>query len=424
VFLTGLALFTLSSFACGLAPNGGLLLLARVVQGAGAACMAPASMALVINAFAPEQRGTALGVWSGVSATALALGPVIGGFLTTFATWHWVFFVNVPVGVAGILATLAFVPESRVEAGSHRLDISGVVTSVVFLVLVTLVLGETHSWDALELGVTGAVALAALVAFLMRERRAAAPMIDLALFRNSTFSGANFVGLATSLSMTSGLFFLSLYMQQVRAADAMTAGLMFMPWFVPLVVIAPVAGELTDKLGPRWLVVGGMLLMAGSFLWLSRVGVSSSLPAMMVALAVAGVGISLVGPASTTAALSSVPPAESGAAAGILNTARQVGGALGLGAVGAIQAAVTAGQLARGATSTAGFAAGIDAAFSVVAAIALVAGIVASFSIHQHRELEEQEHHHVLHVFPGHMHRRHFRWGKPYGAATPALQTN
>src|SRR5215510_12027450 len=202
IFVVGLTIFTLSSLACGMAGSGEVLIGARIVQGVGAALMNPATLSIITATFPPEQRGAAIGIWAGVSALALAIGPLVGGLLTEHASWNWIFFVNVPVGILGIAASFLLIDESR-DSTHERLDLPGLATSSVGLFALTygLIEANAYGWGSTRIVGAFVVAAVSLVAFVMLERRQRAPMLDLALFRNRTYVGANLVMLLVALAM-------------------------------------------------------------------------------------------------------------------------------------------------------------------------------------------------------------------------------
>src|SRR6478672_12183427 len=209
IFVIGLIIFTASSLGCGLANSAGLLIGARVVQGLGAALMNPATLSIIVATFPPRQRGTAIGVWAGVSAMALAIGPLIGGILTEQINWSWIFFINVPVGIAGIVVSRLFITESRDESKEQRLDLPGLISSAVGLFGLTyaLIEGNNYGWGSGRILASFVVAAVGLVTFVVLEHRQRVPMLDLSLFKNSTFSGANVTMLLVALAMFGVFFF-------------------------------------------------------------------------------------------------------------------------------------------------------------------------------------------------------------------------
>ena len=263
IFMVGLAVFTGASLACGLAPNGGFLIGARVVQGLGGALMNPATLSIITATFPPRQRGTAIGIWAGVSAMALAIGPLVGGLLTEHVNWNWIFFINVPIGIAGLLAIPLFIDESRDTSHEQRPDVPGLIASAIGLFALTYAFIEANNygWTSARILGSFAVAAVALVTFGLLERHQRLPMLNLALFRNRTFSGANTAMLFIGLAMFGTFFYVSLYMQNVLGYSPTQAGASFLPMTLLIVVAAPQAGKLSDRFGSRWLVGGGMTLL-------------------------------------------------------------------------------------------------------------------------------------------------------------------
>jgi EmrB/QacA subfamily drug resistance transporter len=363
MFVVGLAVFTLSSLACGLAPGAGFLIGARVVQGAGSALMNPSTLSIISATFPPRQRGMAIGIWAGVSALALAIGPLVGGLITEHMNWNWIFFINVPVGAVGMLVARIVIRESKDTSHEQRLDLPGLLSSGAGLFALTYALIEANNrgWTSTEILALFVVAAAGLGAFVLLERHQRIPMLDLSLFRNGTFAGANSVMLLVSLAMFGVFFFISLYMQNVLGYSATQAGATFLPMTVLIVVVAPIAGRITDRVGSRWLVATGMLLVSGSLLLFARLQVNSSFWDLLPALLIGGVGMAMSMSPTTATAMSAVPVDKAGVGSAVLNSMRQVGGSLGI-----------------------EFVHGLHHALLVSAAIAFAASIVAVSTI-RHR---------------------------------------
>jgi EmrB/QacA subfamily drug resistance transporter len=340
IFIVGLAIFTLSSLACGLAGSGELLIGARVVQGAGAALMNPATLSIIAATFPPRQRGTAIGIWAGTAALALALGPLVGGLLTEHISWNWIFFVNVPIGVIAIAASLILIPESRDESAEQRLDLPGLATSGLGLFAVTygLIEANTYGWTSARIVGAFVVGVVMLVAFVLLERHQRIPMLDLALFKNSTFVGANLAVLLVALAMFGVFFFVSLYMQGVLGYSAVQAGAAFLPMTILIMFVAPIAGRSTDRFGSRWLITIGMILLAIQLLYFSRLGVEESYWHIFPAMIIGGFGMAMVMTPSAAAAVRALPVDKSGVGSAVLNAFRQVGGSTGIALMGAIMA--------------------------------------------------------------------------------------
>jgi EmrB/QacA subfamily drug resistance transporter len=392
VFISGLAIFTASSLACGLATSGEMLIAARTVQGVGAALMMPATLSIISATFPVHQRGLAIGIWAGVSAMALAIGPLVGGLLTQHIDWGWIFFINVPVGVLAIIASGFLIRESRDTSAEQRLDLPGLVTSGVALFALTFALIEAndYGWTSPAILSLFAVAGIAFVAFVLLELHQRAPMLDLSLFRSGTFAGANIVVLLVFLAMFGVFFFVSLYVQGILGYSAVQAGALFLPMTVLIMLVAPVAGKLSDRVGSRWLIVGGMMLLTVHLLLLSTLDVDSTFWNILPALILGGLGMSLTMTPATAAAIGSVPVAKAGIGSGVLNTFRQVGGALGIAVIGAI----VASQISI-APGTPGFPEqfmdGFSTALRVAAAIAFTGAVAAAVLIRRYRHVEAAE---------------------------------
>jgi EmrB/QacA subfamily drug resistance transporter len=380
LFVVGIAVFTLASLACGLATTGDMLIAARVAQGAGAALMNPATLSIIAATFPPRERGTAIGIWAGVSALALAIGPLVGGLLTDHASWHWIFFVNVPVGILGIAASFLLIDESR-DPTHERLDLPGLVTSAIGLFALTYGLIEANSYGWGSARIVGAFAVAAvsLASFVALERRQRAPMLDLTLFRNRTYVGANLVVLFVALAMFGVFFFVSLYMQNVLGFSAVQTGAAFLPMTILIILVAPQAGRLSDRWGSRGLMTAGMLLVSAQLLYFSRLGADSTFWTLLPGLVLGGVGMAMTMTPSAAAATRAVPVAKAGVGAAVLNACRQVGGSVGIALMGAIMAS----QLATPPTIES-FMRGFERSLLVAAGIALAGAFLAAWLIRPH----------------------------------------
>ena len=387
MFVAGLAIFTAASLACGLADGPEMLIGARVVQGVGAALMNPATLSIITATFPARQRGTAIGIWAGVSALALAIGPLVGGLLAEHVSWSWIFFVNVPVGVIAIVAAYLFIDESKDTSHGQRPDVPGLVTSAVGLFALTYALIEanSHGWGSARILGAFAIAAVALVTFVVLELAQRRPMLDLRLFRNATFSGANAAMLLVALAMFGVFFYVSLYIQQILGYSPVEAGASFLPATLLIAFLAPIVGKQSDRIGSRWLTGAGMLLAAVSLLIFSRLGTSSSYWEILPGLVFLGIGMALVMTPTTAAAMSSVPRDQAGVGSAVLNSMRQVGGSLGIAITGAIVAHVTSTSLAAGDTQPVAFVHGFQRGLEVAAAIALLGAVVAVVSMRGHR---------------------------------------
>ena len=380
VFIIGIVVFTLASLLCGLAGSSEMLIGARILQGAGAALMNPATLSIIAATFPPRERGTAIGIWAGTSALALAIGPLVGGLITEHISWNWIFFVNVPVGAVGIVASLLFIDESRDETHAS-LDLPGLATSALGLFALTYGLIEANTYGWTSARILGAFVLAAvsLGSFLVIERRRRDPMLPLELFRNSTYTGANLVVLLVALAMFGVFFFVSLYMQNILGYSAVQAGAAFLPLTVLIILVAPIAGRTSDRIGSRGLMTAGMVLVSTQLVLTAAVGVIALgvLPGMLIG----GVGMALTMTPSAAAATRGVPVDKAGVGSAVLNSARQVGGTMGVAILGAIMASEIGGEQTPEA-----FMRGFERALLVAAGIAIVGAVVAYALVRPHEE--------------------------------------
>jgi EmrB/QacA subfamily drug resistance transporter len=385
MFVAGLVVFTASSLACGLAGSASVLIGARVVQGLGAALMNPATLSIITVTFPPKQRGTAIGIWAGISALALAIGPLVGGLITERVNWNWIFFINVPIGAVGIAAAYAFISESRDTSRVQRPDIPGLASSALglFSLSYALIESNTYGWGSGRILGAFAVAAVALGSFIVLETRQRLPMLDLSLFRNPVFSGANTVMLLVGLAMFGVLFYVSLFVQEILGYSPIQAGASFLPWTALIVLLAPMAGRLSDKLGSRGLVGFGMTVLAGSLFLFSRMGGHASFWSLLPAMLLGGVGMSATMAPVTSTAMASVPRDKAGVGSAVLNSMRQVGGSLGIAVMGAIvaaSAATTSGKLGIHPDRSA-FLRGFHHALEVGTAIALAGAVVGVLTL-------------------------------------------
>lgn len=374
IFVVGIVLFTLASLACGLSDSGTMLIVARIAQGVGASLMSPASLSIITATFPPRQRGTAIGVWAGVSAMALAIGPLTGGLLTEHLSWHWIFFINVPVGIAGVVASYLLIDESRDESAVQAFDVPGLATSALGLFALTygLIEANSYGWGSPRILAAFAIAAVSLIAFVLLERHQRVPMLDLALFGSRTYVGANVVLLLVALAMFGVFFFVSIYMQTILGYSPTQAGAAFLPMTLLIIVLAPQAGRIADRIGSRVLMTGGMALVGTHLLLLSTLDADSSFWNLLPAFLIGGVGMSATMTPATAAAMKAVPRDKAGVGSAVLNAFRQVGGSIGVALMGAIMAA-----RATTPPSTTGFIDGLHAALLVAAGIAFAGAMVA-----------------------------------------------
>jgi EmrB/QacA subfamily drug resistance transporter len=339
IFIIGLALFTLSSLACGLSPSVGFLIGFRAIQGLGGAMMMPNTLSIIANVFPPEERGKAMGFWGAVSGFSLAIGPSLGGVLVDAASWRWIFFINVPIGIILLGMALKFVPESTDPGSVKQIDYPGVavLTGSLFCLTFALIEGQKYGWTSgLILGLFAATVVG-LAAFVLIQRRQLQPLMQLSLFRNRTYSVTNVVGLILSFAMMGVFFLLPVFLQAILGYSAIKAGLVMTPLAAVVIVSSPSAGTLSDRIGPKWLMFSGMLVTAvGFYLTMRAMVADASWTGLVLPFAVSGFGIGMVMPVMTSAVMGSVPVEKAGQASGVISSMRQIGSVLGIAVMGAV----------------------------------------------------------------------------------------
>ncbi|MGA2321703.1 MAG: MFS transporter [Solirubrobacteraceae bacterium] len=348
VFITGLFVFTGASALCGLSTSPLMLNLARAVQGTGGAMMFATSLALIAQAFHGRARGTAFGVFGAVTGAAVAVGPVLGGVITSGIGWKWIFFVNVPIGAIAVFVTLTQVADSR-DPNAKGVDWAGLLTfsASLFLLVYALVQGNEKGWGSTEIVSLLIAAALLLVAFVLVEQVQRRPMLDLALFRRPAFAGASLVAFALSGSFFAMFLYLTLYIQDVLGYSPLQAGLRFLPTTLLSFAVAPVAGRLSVRVPVRLLLGSGLVLVGAGLLTFTTLDASSRWTVLIPGFVLAGAGVGLVNPPLASAAIGVVPHERSGMASGINSTFRQVGIATGIAGLGAVfQHSVTHGTTA------------------------------------------------------------------------------
>lgn len=337
IFALGLAVFIVSSLACGLARHADVLNISRAVQGLGGAMMFATSLALIADAFRGKDRGTAFGVFGAVTGGGIAIGPLIGGVIAEWAGWEWIFFINVPVGIFAILLTLQKVAPSKDPRG-HRIDWLGVVTfsASLFLLVLSLIKGNDLGWTTTRMLAQLGGAFALLVVFVIIELHREHPLFELALFRKPAFLGASIAGFAISASMFSLSLYLTLYLQNYLGYSPLDAGVRFLPNSLLSFAVAPLAGWLTVRMAPRWFLGGGLLLIAIGIWMMADVKLDSPWTFLLPGFIVSGVGIGLCNPPLASTAVGVVPVSRSGMGSGINATFRQIGIATGIAGLGAL----------------------------------------------------------------------------------------
>jgi EmrB/QacA subfamily drug resistance transporter len=334
VFMAGLVLFALASLVGGFAESEGALIAARAVQGLGAAILSPAALSIVTTTFRDgTERNKALGVWGAVAGAGGAAGVLLGGVLTEYLGWEWVLWVNVPIGVLAAALAPSLIAESRAESETQGFDFAGAiaVTAGLSVLVYALVEAPDAGWGSAQtLALLGA-AIALLGAFVVIERRSAAPLVPFSIFRLRTLTGANVVGVLTGASLFSMFFFISLYMQNVLGYSAIKAGVSYLPLAVSIILAAGVASALVTRIGFKPVLATGMLLIAAGLVWFSQISADGGfLTDVLGPSLVAAVGLGFAFVPQTIAAVSGVVEHEAGLASGLINTSQQVGGALGL----------------------------------------------------------------------------------------------
>jgi EmrB/QacA subfamily drug resistance transporter len=384
VFIIGLATFTLFSLLGGLAQSGAELIAARAAQGVGGAILAPASLSLLTATFTEHlDRRRALGVWSATAASGAAGGLFLGGVLTDLLGWRWVLFVNVPIGIALMAGSFVSLRESTEGPVNRRLDLAGAVTVTAGMALVVfgIVSTDSHAWSSARTVSTLVTGAALLIAFVVIEGRFASnPIVPLRTFRRRTLALANIQSTVVGAVVFGCYFFLSLYMQDVKHYSPLRAGLAFLPMGLMTFAGALVASRLVGRLGIRRQLVIAPLVTAAAVFWLSRLTADASyLGSLLVPLLLVGASIGVTFVPLTMAATTGVPQAESGLASGLLNTSRQVGGALGLAVLATIATAAAHRADGSGAPHLEALTHGYTRGFLVIAAISVLGALSAAF---------------------------------------------
>ncbi len=385
MLVVGLSIFTLASAAAALAPSIAALDVARAVQGVGGALTMPLTLTILSAAVSPARRGLAFGVWGGISGLAVAFGPVVGGAVVSGISWHWIFWLNVPIGLA--LIPLAVLRLDETHGPSGKLDLPGLalVSTGLLGIVWGLVRGNSVGWASAEIVgslVAGALLVAAFVAW---ERRTAEPMLRLEFFRNRTFSLANTASLLMSFGMFGSIFFLSQFFQTVQGYSPLGSGLRILPWTAMPMLVAPIAGALSDRIGGQRLMGAGLTLQAAGLAWIAAVSTPTTPYADLVApFVVSGIGMSLFFAPVANVVLSSVRPEHEGQASGANSALRELGGVFGVAVLAAVFAHV------GGYRTAAAFTHGMNVSVWIGAAV-VFAGALAAFAIPSRPRLAQVE---------------------------------
>jgi EmrB/QacA subfamily drug resistance transporter len=381
LFLAGMAVFTLSSLAAGLAGSGDVLIASRAIQGIGAALLMPATLAIIMTAFTNiRERSMAIGIWAAAGALALATGPALGGLISQHLHWGWIFLINVPVGVITFAIAIFYVTESRSESAVRQLDLPGLATSALSLFALTyaLIEGNVSGWTAPR--ILGAFALAAVSAgiFLAIESRTAHPMVDLKMFRSREFSGGSGTMMIWAFGVLGIYFFTSLYLQQTLGFSPVEAGLAFVPMALCVAVFAAVAPRIEAVAGAHRTVAAGMLLMVVGLVLFARLGLSAHYTSLLPGFMLFGAGAGLMNVPLTNAVMAATPASVAGVASALLNASREVAGLLGITVIGAVLRTAQGASARGGADPVHAFLDGYHTGLLVTIGL-MAAGVAVSY---------------------------------------------
>jgi EmrB/QacA subfamily drug resistance transporter len=390
LFTAGLALFTVASAACAAATGIDALVAARAVQGLGAAIMFAVSLAILADAFpGAKERTGALAAYGATIGASFAIGPLVGGALTSGLDWQWIFLVNIPLGIVCIWITRTYVRESR-DPRARRVDVPGQLTlgTGLFLLVLGLLRGNEDGWTSTPIVAALGAAAVLLAAFVAIESRVKEPMLPLGLFRNPNFAGAQIAAAAISATFFGIFLYMTLYLQQILGLSAIEAGLVYLPATIVMFVVSGATSQLGEKVSARAMIAGGLTMVAAGMGLMTLSGADSSWLVLMPGFLLAAFGTGLFNPAVTAVALGSAPIEQSGLAAGVNDTFRQAGIAVGVAALGALIPA----EAALGGGSPAEFVSGLHDALWVGGAVALAGAVAATVLIRGTRTAEQPAH--------------------------------
>lgn len=373
MYALGLVIFAVASAASALAPSAGALIVARAVQGAGAALVLPLALTLLSAAFPPDKRGAAIGMFSAITGIAVALGPLVGGAVVQGIDWEWIFWINVPIGLIAAPLALRKIEESR--GSDSRLDLPGLglISAGAFAIVWALVRANDAGWDSFEVVGVLAAGIALVGAFVAWELRAREPMLPTRFFRRRAFAAGNGASFFTIASLFSCVFLFAQFLQTTLGYDALETGVRLMPWTITFILIAPAAGALADKIGERPLMSTGLFIQAAGLIWLALIADADVGYSQLIGpFVVAGIGVSMAIPSGQNAVMRGISLAEVGKAAGANSMMRELGGVFGI----AVVVAVFAG--AGGYASAASFVDGFAPAVAVAAGLSLAGAFIAS----------------------------------------------
>jgi EmrB/QacA subfamily drug resistance transporter len=396
LFMAGIALFSTASLICGVSQSEGELLVARGFQGLGGAMVSPAALSIILTTFAEgRERNRALAVWGAIAGAGGAVGLLLGGVLVQEISWRWVFFVNVPIGAAVLALAPRIVPESRSEAAAKAgYDVEGAVaiTLGTLALVFTLIKAQSWGWTGARTITGFVVSVVLIAAFVVIERRHKDPLVPLRIFSNRTLSAANATFLLAAAALFAMFFFLTLYLQQVLGFSALKTGVAYLPLSLTIIAAAAVASRFVDRFTPKPVLVAGLLISTGGFVFLTGVSGHGDYGSQVVpAMVILGVGLGLAFVAVTIAGTSGVAPEDSGLASGLLNTTQQVGGSLGLAILSTVSTTRVTNALHAGAPPPAALTHGFTGAFTVAGLLCAAGAVLAFVLLPRHKRTAEDE---------------------------------